>query len=235
MLNAEEWILLNCSVREDSWDSKEIKPINSKGNQSWILIRKTDAEAETLILWPPDTKSLFTGKDPDVRKDWRQEEKGATEDEWMDDTTDSMDMSLSRLWEMVKDREAWSATVHGAAHSQIQLVTTQQQLMVPLTCIFSPYKNPHFNFKMTCMTYWGIHTPSLNKIFWAKVSDFQTFGTQILRTSRITHSSFPHSLWKETKKWERQMICKQEFPSIVICRVECHTRCQLISSAEIAV
>ena len=62
-------------------DFKEIKPINPKGNQPWIFIRRTDAEAEAPILWPPDVKSQLTGKDPDAGKDWGQEEKGAAEDE----------------------------------------------------------------------------------------------------------------------------------------------------------
>ena len=62
-------------------DYKEIKPVNSKGNQSWIFIGRTDAEAETPILWPPDAKNWFTGKDPDAGKDWRREEKGTTKDE----------------------------------------------------------------------------------------------------------------------------------------------------------
>ena len=62
-------------------DSKEIKPVNPKGNQPWIFIGWTDAEAEAPILWPPDVKSRLIGKDPDAGKDWRQEEKGATEDE----------------------------------------------------------------------------------------------------------------------------------------------------------
>ena len=62
---------------------KETKPVNPKGNQPWILTGRTDAEAEASILWPPDVKSQFTGKDPDVGKDWRQEEKGATGDGWM--------------------------------------------------------------------------------------------------------------------------------------------------------
>ena len=60
---------------------KEIKPVNPKENQSWIFIGRTDAEAETPILWPPDAKNWLTGKDPDAGKDWRQEEKGTTEDE----------------------------------------------------------------------------------------------------------------------------------------------------------
>ena len=60
---------------------KEIKLVNPKGNQSWIFIGRTDAEVEALILWPPDVKSWLTEKDPDAGKDWRQEEKGATEDE----------------------------------------------------------------------------------------------------------------------------------------------------------
>ena len=65
---------------ESPLDSKEIKPINPKGNQSWILIGKTDAEAEAPILWLPDVKNWLLGKDPDAGKDWRQEEKGMTED-----------------------------------------------------------------------------------------------------------------------------------------------------------
>ena len=81
-LNTEEFMLLSCDVGEDSWDSldcKEIKPVNPKGNQSWIFIRRTDAEAPT--LWPPDAKSRLIRQDPDTGKVWRQEEKGTTEDE----------------------------------------------------------------------------------------------------------------------------------------------------------
>ena len=62
-------------------DSKEIKPVNCKENQPWIFIGRTDAEAETALIWPPDAKNWLTGKDPDAGKDWRQEERGMTEDE----------------------------------------------------------------------------------------------------------------------------------------------------------
>ena len=62
-------------------DWKEIKPVNPEGNQLWIFIGRTDAKAEALILWPPDVKSQFTGKDPDPGKDWGQEKKGTTGDE----------------------------------------------------------------------------------------------------------------------------------------------------------
>ena len=66
---------------ESPLDSKEIKPINPRGNQSWIIIGRIDAEAEVPILWPPDEKNWLICKDPDAGKDWRQEEKGTTEDE----------------------------------------------------------------------------------------------------------------------------------------------------------
>ena len=76
-------MLSNCGAGktlESPFDCKEIKPIHPKGNQPWMFIGRTDAEAEAPILWPPDANSLFTGKDPDAGKDWRREEKGMTED-----------------------------------------------------------------------------------------------------------------------------------------------------------
>ena len=75
------WTVVLEKTLEISLDSKEIKPVNPKGNQSWVFIGRTDAEAKAPILWPPDAKSWFLRKDPDVGKDWRQEEKGTTEDE----------------------------------------------------------------------------------------------------------------------------------------------------------
>ena len=75
------WIVVLEKTLESPWECKEIQPVNPKGNQSWIFIGRIDAEAETPILWPSDAKNWFTGKDPDAGKDWRQEEKGITEDE----------------------------------------------------------------------------------------------------------------------------------------------------------
>ena len=75
------WTVLLEMTLESPLDSKETQTVHPKGNQSWIFIGRTDAEAETPILWPPDIKNWFIGKDPDPGKDWRQEEKGMTEDE----------------------------------------------------------------------------------------------------------------------------------------------------------
>ena len=75
------WTVVLEKTLESPWNWKEIQPVHPKGNQSWIFIGRTGAEAETSILWPPDVKNWLTGKDPDAGKDWRQEEKGMTEDE----------------------------------------------------------------------------------------------------------------------------------------------------------
>ena len=75
------WTVVLEKTLESPLDCKEIQPVNPKGNQSWIFIGRTDAKAEAPILWPPNAKNWFTGKDPDAGKNWRQEEKGITEDE----------------------------------------------------------------------------------------------------------------------------------------------------------
>ena len=122
----KNWYFQIVVLEKTLLDSKEIKSINSKGNQPWTFIGRTDAEAEAPIFWPSDAKSQLTGRDPDAGKDWEQE-KGVTEDSWLDNITDTMDMNLRKLWEIVENRGAWCTAVQGVSKSQTWLRTEQKQ------------------------------------------------------------------------------------------------------------
>ena len=128
---------------ESPLDCKEIKTGNPKGTQSWIFIGRTEAEAEAPILWLPHAKCWYIGKDPNAGKDWRQEEKGMTEDKlvewhhWLDGHEFEQALGL------VRDKEAWCVVVHRVIKSQTQVSDWSEE------CTCFPVKSK-YNFRLPC-------------------------------------------------------------------------------------
>ena len=127
------WTAVLEKTLESPLDCKEIQPVHPKGNQSWIFIGKTDAEAETPILWPPDAKNWLIGKDPDAGKDWRQEEKGTTEDE-----TVGWHHQLDGHEQALGDGEGQGSLACCSPWSCKESDTTEQLNNNPPPCCFQP-------------------------------------------------------------------------------------------------
>ena len=169
-LCTEELMSLNCGVWEDPWESLgpkdllgEIQPAYPKGNRHWIFNGRTDAEAETPILWPPGARSWLIGKDPDAGIDWRQTEKRETEDEIASLTQWT---AIWANWETVKDREAWCAPVHGVPKSWTPLSDWTAKEVGYFPCIYFLFK--HFLLDVSVQMFYLFGESSFSFPFWCR-------------------------------------------------------------------
>ena len=175
------WNVVLEKTFESPLNCKKIQPVHPKLNQSWILIGRTDVEAETLILWPLDTKKWLTEKNLMLGKIEGRKRRGPQRMRCLDSITTSTDLSLSKLWELVRDREAWRDTVHGVTKSQTWLGNWTE---------LKPHLNGSIYYLYFCM--WLI---SISIMFLKSLHSVGCVRILILRPNNILHFClFIHTL-----------------------------------------
>ena len=162
----------------------KIKPVNSKGNQSWVFIGRTDVEAEAPILLSCDTKNWLLGKDTDAGKDWRQEEKGTTEDEMVGWHHQLNGHEFEQAWKLVMDRKAWRAVVHGVKKSQTWLSNwTELNQLQPRSIFWN--RNDHLRASSS----------SWDKLTLVYLEKFGIFGKISRTTSKFDWGMIYHKIF----------------------------------------